>query len=162
MPEFRNSKGQVVSYDLMIAVFIFLLVFAFALSVWQNSIGAIAGEKVLYEMKNSAVQISNQLVITSGVPSNWHLSGDANLYGFALSRRALSLQKLNAFKALDYNSAKGKMGIADYNFYIKIEQDLNKVYEAGSAESGAEIAINSSRVVSYNGKNAIFYFTLYK
>lgn len=162
MHEFRNSQGQVVSYDLLIAVFIFLLVFAFALSIWQNSIGAIAVEKTIYEMKNSAVQLSNQLVMTPGIPSNWHLGGDANLYGFALSRRALSLQKLNAFRALDYNSAKGRMGIADYDFYIKIEQDLNRVYEAGNAKSGAEIAINSSRVVSYNGKNAVFYFTLYK
>ena len=162
MPEFGKSRGQVVSYDLMIAIFIFLLVFAFVLGIWQNNLDAIASEKILYEMKNSAVQISNQLAMTPGVPSNWHLGGDANLYGLALSRRALSLQKLNAFKALDYNSTKGRMGIADYDFYIKIEQDLNKVYEMGNIKSSAKIAINSSRVVSYNGKNAIFYFTLYK
>ncbi len=162
MPESGNSRGQVVSYDLLIAISIFLLVFAFVLGIWQNAIGAIAGEKILYEMKNSAVQISNQLVMTPGNPSNWQLGGDANLYGLALSRRALSLQKLDAFRALDYNSAKSRMGIADYDFYIKIEQDLNKVYEAGNAKGNAEFAINSSRVVGYNGKNAIFYFTLYK
>ncbi len=157
-----NRNGQVVSYDLMIAIFIFLLVFAVVLSTWVNNLNAIAGEQQIYDMKNSVVQLADMLVMTAGIPSNWHLGGDANLYGFATSRRVLSLQKLDAFKALDYNSARDRLRIANYDFYIKIEQDFNKVYEFGNKKGGAETAISSTRVVNYNGQNAIFSLWLYK
>jgi len=157
-----DRRGQVISYDMLIAIFIFLLVFAVVLSAWVNNLNAIAKEQQIYDMKNSVVQIADMLIMTTGIPSNWHLGGDANLYGFATSRRVLSLQKLGAFKALDYNSARGGLRIANYDFYIKIEQDFNKVYEFGNKKSSAETAISSTRVVNYNGKNAIFSLWLYK
>jgi hypothetical protein len=112
-----NQKGQMMSFDIMAAGFIFLLIIGAAFTTYSAQKTTMADELSLQEMHFSAINALNSML------------SDQNCYsgGLVNKKGALSLQGLSCVNSLDYNSLKSTLSIDAYDFTIQIS-DLNSTY----------------------------------
>lgn len=157
----RSEKGQVFSYDLLIAMAVFMILFFLLTVMFESNIEQMQESEEFKEMKLLAASAANNLILTPGRPSNWQKLSVVEDIGLVKYKRVILNSKLTAFNNINYDKAKNLMNLRDYEFYASIEQNNIKVFEKGSLVSTAEQAA-IYRVVEYNGKPARFYFVLYK
>lgn len=162
LPEMPNEKGQVMSYDLIFAVSVYLVLFALMVGILSNNLNETAKARIVGQMRQAAFEAANVLVLTPGMPSTWQAGLDVNRIGLVYEPRVISGEKLDAFSAMDYGELKEIFNIQDYNFYVKIERGVDLVFEKGSQAVDAEYIVNATRMVNYNGDEAVLYFRLYK
>ena len=163
-----NSRGQAVSFDLAIAVFIFILAFISIASLWESNLEDFSNSRDFQELQNSAFMISETLVKNQGVPSNWEILqfSDVNVIGLAEQDRVLSTQKVARLKNLlssSYALTKDKMRLQIYDIFIKFDSldqktaDLNM----GVAPPQNVYIATIRRIVDYNGTEAKMDVILY-
>ena len=158
MPE---EKGQIVAYDFLIGMLIFLVVFGFVQAKWQETENAMESQSLELELKRNTVNEAEKLVSTPGRPGNWESDpAGASEVGFAVYPGKIVKEKLSAFGLLDYDSQKKKMGLEQYGFYLKVEQEKTS-FETG-IDSNSGRAYSTQRVVEYNGKPARLSLKLYR
>ena len=151
-------RGQTMLYDLMFAVMIFLLLFAFAISKYASIMNDLSRDDAGKEMRNKAEIIAGSLAEGKGVPENWHVlsADDINQIGLARKPMVVSQERLEKFVSMDYNETKDILGIAGYEFFFGLS-DMN----FGIAPSGAAEAIKIERPVEYEGNISLMEFTLW-
>lgn len=145
-----NSKGQIFSFDLMLAltVFIGLLVFWVLFTDFSvQRINLIESQKdIAFEGKN----ISDSLIYFSGAPQNWenYSIEDINSIGLVSGRNELNEYKWNAFLDLnsDYEISKRLAGAYKSDLFVEL-QDLNG-FSFGSF--GLTPDVNSTVLVYFN------------
>ena len=75
-----NRKGQILTFDLMIAIFIFLLIFSavvifiYSVADTSNPASVYSAESISNYLNNAATQAADTLVGSPGYPQNWYSS----------------------------------------------------------------------------------------
>lgn len=158
-----GRRGQIVSYDLLVAVVVFLLIFTFSIVLWVDNLNKVVSEQALGEMQFAATELTDALISSQGNPSNWHILPSYDKIGLVEEKRVISIDRLNAFRSENYLTLKEKMNIEDYNFYITIDTDTNTVFEypEGAIISGMH-SLTVRRGIEYSGEIAVFSLTLFK
>jgi hypothetical protein len=142
-----DSKGQALAYDFMLALMVFLILFAFTFAKYNSNLADAVEEEGKKEFRFRAESTITSLAESRGIPENWHLLADEEIEKPGLAGRPLviSERRLQRFMEMDYNTVKGAFGIDDYEFFFTLG-DLNK----GLLHEGTEEALALTRNVSYS------------
>jgi hypothetical protein len=163
-----HQRGQAVSFDFAIAIFVFVLAFVSLAALWQASLDDFINAREFQDMQTTAFLLSETLVETRGNPENWeHFSfQDVNVFGLAEKDRVLDREKilrLNSYLSADYDSTREKLRLPLYGIYIRIDSldqgtaDINM----GVSPPEGHFVANIRRIVDYNGSEAKFDVMLY-
>lgn len=156
-----REKGQVILFDLIIAVIVFLFIMVFLNAIWVDNTNALVEQEKLNELQFKSSQIAEMLVRAPGKPVNWHEPGQTpEIIGLAEKPNVLDENKLNAFAAMDYNQLKDLMQIKNLDFYFQLTgpQDVN----VGVAPPSDRTVIVVRRIVNLNGSEAVVKFQLFR
>ncbi len=125
----NSEKGQLFSFDAVVAISIFILIMISCIWVWDYS-----REKVYLTVSRETLEISARgalsgLLETPGSPSNWHEDQSAfseagvNSLGLAGSRSwLLSIEKIQALQdwySSENETYKTLLGIKGYDFHME-------------------------------------------
>lgn len=157
-----NAKGQAFSYDFLVAFVIFLVLINAMYLSWSHNVTYMRDLREFERARFAATAVTDNLTLIPGKPSYWENDIDTNFYGLVDDEFDLSLEKLAAFSARDYNSVKEGLNIDEYEFVLTVEQDDNTVYSFGQGLPDPRFVIGLERVVKYDGRPAKLYFKLYQ
>ena len=151
-------KGQLITSDLVMAVFILIVMIPLIVLSFESSIDAAAENAKENDMNTAAVKISDLLVRTGGYPSNWENDINSTIVmGLASQDKTLDASKLYAFLNADYGKTKEIMNIRGYDYYFTL---VNNGSAKGLLVDGEKAAF-IRRIVSFNGAETLE-FTLWK
>ncbi len=157
----RTSKGQVMAYDFMVAMILFLLIFLTLNSIWVGIFSSIIGTQMQSQTQDSAYKALEVLVKTKGYPSDWETDpANAEVIGLTKRKNVFDDDKVEAFKTMDYDLSKELMGLGafDYNLSVKAFDTVNDFTKGITLPTDKDIHA-TSRIVNYKGAEAIV--TLY-
>ncbi len=159
-----HNKAQIMTWDVMVASSIFLLSFGAIYYVWNVSIIEMERSEKAYDMREVSTRSIEQLIRTPGVPEDWGWDEmNKSVIGLAkldttfgskkVLDRVLDPEKVLSFIYLintTYNVNEGikyRLGIQDYEFYLKITC-LNTTH----CLSGFHVDIPDTNITCLNGK----------
>jgi len=157
-----NVRGQVFSYDFLVAFIIFIFLISAMYLTWNNQVTHMRYVRQFERARFAATAITDNLTLLPGKPSYWENNSDTNFYGLAVKPNELATGKLTAFASRDYEAVKESLNIDEYEFFLRIVQDGNTVYSYGQGLSDPQLVIGLERVVTYDGRPAKLYFKLYQ
>lgn len=149
------SKAQIALIDFFIAFFLFVIVISATIYTWNLYLTRLNEDMENNEMMIKAIQTTEVLVKSSGVPTRWSLS-NVTLVGLAESDRILSTEKVDLFVNLPESQIKNIFRIQLYGFYFAImgmnnsiinmtqymeEQDLHIAYYQKETYMDEEVTI---------------------
>jgi hypothetical protein len=148
------GKGQIFTSDFIISVFIFLTVFITANLLWVDLASQIKTDAEKTEMQTLSLTVSDILVKTPGVPTNWTTANVISL-GLASDENILNKTKILDFLAINYNRTRELLAMPGYNLYIVmkyrngtiVELDGQLVAHGANISSAAMNIVKSQRVV---------------
>ena len=150
------SKGQVSSYDVLIAIVIFMMMFVVLRQLPISNLASAVNDFSYSEMKIYSGQAVDSMLKTNGYPTNWN-NGNVVLIGLAERPNIIDSEKVEQLLLVDYESAKEALALNkyDFNFSIdSIDDSLDFSYGVSVPEDKEIIVIE--RVVYYGGEaNAI-------
>ena len=157
-----DKRGQISTYDIVVALFIFVLVFATMRGIWISNVQKAETEQEYNIMKLKAMQAIESMVKTKGYPKNWDGS-NVELLGLARKQNVLSESKVMQFAAMDYSTAKDLLLIAnyDFNFSLHSAEPTDSVSVGMPLDSNSTV-ISIKRVVKYKGAEADVVFKVFK
>lgn len=147
------------------------MLFVFLVGVWEQNYQGILDDRVNENMRGRATQVADLLVKTTGYPTDWNLNpGAARSIGLATKEYVLSPTKVNAFAGVDYNTAKEKLGVQNYEFHFRIIglDTGNSTLDTKigrDTNNDTKAAFQVRRIVTYGSANsgrAEVRFTLWK
>jgi len=160
-------KGQIWSLDLSVSAIAFLAVLIAVLFAWTYASNEAGSGLELRRMETRAVDISEALVATSGVPADWS-AADVKTIGLALSEGVLNATKVATLAGLSYEEARLKVGAGVYHFHFRVKDGNNNTLqlggvtaEAGAYPTNATVVIPVERYVSANGTPVVMEFLLW-
>ena len=160
-----KKKGQLFSLDLVASVVIFIILFAFIISLWNLYSTRLSENIYSEELQLLSFQITDLLVKSQGEPTNWENNPEnVSVIGLKLNPNYLDSNKINAFLTLDYNLTKELFNIERFDFNFKIlDLNGNTISETGlsSPETNSYIISNKRLVIIQNETRQIS-FTLWK
>ena len=156
-----NCKGQVSSYDVLIAVLLFMIMFLALRQVAINNIDIATNDLAYNEMKIHSQQALDSLIKTKGYPTNWNVS-DVELIGLAERPDVLSSEKVQNFIIMDYNIALDLLALGKYDFFFEIDS-VNDDYDLnfGIVLVQKEV-VRVERLVLYKEEEANVLFSVFK
>ena len=127
-----NLKGQVFSSEVVMAYFIFSLTLVIVLFLWNISFRQIKNSEKFYLLEETAFNLGEKLVKTSGFPNNWTKE---NVISVGLTSSPNEPRVLDESKILEfvymmnssyyYEETRGSiLGIGKYEFYFNLT-DIN-------------------------------------
>lgn len=175
-----NRKGQIFTWDIILATMIFLIVLGTILFLWTDTLEDIDSADTEYELSWLATAVSEQLARTPGTPYDWTLSqniGNITVIGLADTRqigndtrtldRVLDPDKVIAF--IDFTQTGT---VFDQTKYAKLR---NRVFGTGKYDFYVELScldptvldcfegLQFNNIVNYNmtcnASNTIFYIS---
>jgi hypothetical protein len=151
-------KGQLWSFDMAASVVIFFSALVAFMFAWNYMAMQNSQDTDMKEMNTLAMMLSDQLVRTPGIPSDW-TSSTVSSIGLASGENVLNATKLGELLNLDYGSAKTMLGLARYEMLIEVNYtDGTPVYVGGrqvsygNAASGAVTVVPVDRRALLDGK----------
>lgn len=156
-------KAQAIAADLFISLFVFILLVAIILFLW-NDYNTRLNDDVEYErMQLVAYQITDQLVKSQGVPVAWEKDpSNFQEIGLATSDRMLSKEKVDEFAKLPYNDVRKAFHLEGYGYNFNITTLSNKILKSSGGSFEGTEAVGLERYVIYDGEKAIFKFQIWK
>ncbi|MBN2368817.1 hypothetical protein JXC34_07375 [Candidatus Woesearchaeota archaeon] len=151
------KKAQISSMDFLTAVFIFCLVVAYAMSVINDSSIKSFTETDYKYMTVSAIEITDFLIKSPGIPSSWN-SSNVIFAGLASKDRVISSSKVTEFCNLTQNQTRAMLRIP---YYVHFSIIGNNTIECGLIPSGKK-AVSIRRNVFFEDKNAVLKLTLWE
>ncbi|MEI7961194.1 MAG: hypothetical protein WCI04_02560 [archaeon] len=145
-----NQKGQLLSYDIIAASVIFLLIIAASFSVYNNQKSAITDQFNLQEMHLAATNALNFILNDQNC-----LNG-----GIVNETRTLSQEKVNCFNSADYNNLKTSLNLSKFEFHIKIFDTNSTILEKGTTANNQAVALQ--RVATLNNTAEKIIFVVYE
>ncbi|VVC00891.1 Uncharacterised protein [uncultured archaeon] len=148
------KKGQAIPIDLMAGLFIFLVLIAYFMILWD--IYSLRYFETM-DKTNSDMEVlavSDALVSSPGLPENWTAAPlDAKAIGLAKKPNELDPYKVSALSSLPYANARQMLGL-DRDFYINIgTPEGASIAVMGQAPAGnVSRASEITRVALYNGQ----------
>ena len=154
------SKGQIFTLDFFVGLAIFIVLFMVLLVNLNKYQDQVNTDIISNRLQQKALQITDILIKTQGVPTNWEKNNTSlKVPGLASYDRILNSKKVDTFTKLKYNRTKKLLNIDPYEFYFKLETPTDiKTY--GLNISGQ--AINIKRYIYYQNEKAILEFAIWK
>jgi len=157
----HRKKGQIAALDFFIALLIFSVILTITMLRWSNYYSKISERMEYHEMMTKAFQISDALIKSQGVPSNWN-KDNVRIIGLAIEDRILSVDKVNAFANLSFNKTKSIFQIYGYKFYFNLTKiNGEAIKEYGDKPTGKK-SVSVKRYVLYNNEKTIMQFDVWK
>ncbi|MDO8339320.1 MAG: hypothetical protein Q7T16_01545 [Candidatus Burarchaeum sp.] len=159
-----TRKGQVISYDLMFASTVAVVLLGIVLVASNTIAGA---SQARYEEGSSVADMAlSQLVLTPGSPSDWkELNEDMHSIGLADSRGVLDAGKIVQFIKFEQLAAapaerdelRARLGLlregAAYEFEFEVlSADGSRLYSTGNQPAGEGSVFVSRRVARLDGE----------
>lgn len=156
-------SGQALPIDFMGALFIFLVMFALFLILWDMHSARYFSHSIRTADEIAAISVSDQLAGFQGSPENWAAAPEsAAMIGLARTPGELDGAKMAALQSLSYADAKRIFGF-ERDFFIKVEDLLGVRYAESGVEPGnATRAIEASRAAAYNGTTVFVRVMVYE
>ena len=153
-----NSKGQVSSYDVLVAIIIFLMMFIVLKQIPMNNLTEAIDDFSYNEMRLYSQQAMDSMLKTNGYPTNW-AAGDVEIIGLAQKQNILDEEKVTEFLLLDYGDARNMLALGKYDFNFLVDSvDDSKDFSFGVNIQEDKEVIVIERVVYYGGEaNAKLY-----
>ena len=162
------------SWDLAISISIFLVVLAVIYYLWDSTMFEIQHSKMINEMEGLSVEVSEQLLRTTGIPANWTES-DVAVVGLADDRpRVLNSTKIYNFVNMmnaNYSNNRYLLGTRAYDFYFnmtylngtQVEIDGTPCF-TGRSHAGENVSdmVTATRTSILDGEIIRIRFTLWK
>ncbi len=149
-----REKGQTVSYDLLIAVLLFLLLMQTMQFLWTDSLQGNLDQQGIITMRELASNVSETLIKSQGFPREWN-SANVETIGLAQRPSVLSVDKVREFGLIDHNQARILLALSQYDFFFELDSVLNEldVNVGNAVPDTGELAVVSRNVI-YGGENA--------
>ena len=141
-----NQKGQLLSYDIIAASIIFLLIIATSFSIYNNQKFAITEQLNIQEMHLAATNALNLILNDQNC-----LNG-----GLVNESRVLSQEKINCFNSTDYNTLKTNLVISKFEFHIKIFDNNTTILDTGNTTNNQAVAIQRIAMLNDTPEKIIF------
>ena len=155
------SKAQLSVTDFSIALTIFTILIIAILITLNKYPLRINLEQSKNEMLINVFLVTDSLIKNPGSPSSWENNVNSlRVIGLADSNRILSVNKVNSFINLSYNTAKNFIGFYDFYFRI-LNYNNTAIVDFGLPFNGTS-SISTRRHVIYNNENAIMELTLWE
>ena len=134
-----NEKAQIAIYDVMFAVFIFVMVFAGFNAIHNENFQTGLEVNALNYKKNLAHNAMEVLIDFEGSPTSWTVA-NVILIGLAEKKGMLSEEKVIELTSMDYEDIKSIILFGKYNFFLEIDSenpadDLNIGMDPSSKET---------------------------
>jgi len=165
-----TRKGQVISYDLMFASTVAVVLLGIVLVASNTIAGA---SRARYEQGSSVADMAlSQLVLTPGSSSDWYAQegglAETHAIGLAEARGELDREKVEAFIKIeqlagapnDRNMLRARLGLlregAAYEFRFEIlAADGSRLYSTANQPAGAGEIFVSRRVARLDGEPVV-------
>jgi len=165
-----NKKSQISTIDVLVAVFIFAVVFTIIMINWHNYSVKLTNKLEREVILSQAIEITDVLVKTQGAPTNWNRT-NVELIGLASSDRKISEEKVQEFCNITYNTTKQIFGLLyDYDFHI--ESYSTDIFSEGSWSEeimcgkavGTDVrkVVSLRRSITYKNKTSALIFSLWR
>jgi hypothetical protein len=109
-------RGQVFSVELMIAYVLFMIVLLVVVYLWGSVIKDIFESESLYEIEGTAVDVSENLMRTRGMPEDWNSSNVKTIGLVNPSRNLDEYKVLNFIELMDSESTDNSCGDGITNY----------------------------------------------
>ena len=138
--------------DFMVGTFIFFVLLAVFLALWDNSSQNYADYAATVDMELSAISLADRLVSFGGSPQNWTMAPlTADAIGLAPKPNELDPYRIAALASLPYANAKRLLAI-DKDFAVKIETlDRGRLITIGQEKFNSTRAVEVTRLAMLNG-----------
>lgn len=133
--------------DFLASVTIFIVVLATILFAWTYVGKESSSQLEMKRMETKAMDISDSLVMTPGVPEDW-TPGSVQSLGFAQDEWGLNSTKIASMAGMDYDLVRTKLGAGLYEFYMRIYDKDNQTLDLGMADAEAGTYPDSSKMVA--------------
>jgi len=155
----NKLKGQFTTTEFLMIVFVLIFLITLATVIW-NTVGKTIGEKtVKNELQSAAIDISDQLLKSQGLPTDWEGTSKIYSLGLVVGDHMIDEGKLRSMLNLPYSQIKSSLGIKTYEFYFKIVnlsgniiQVDGKNAEVGLKPDTASNIVNSRRIAILNNQ----------
>ena len=138
-------KAQVLSYDFLLATFVFSIVLVIVFSYWNYGVKQIEETKISHDMVNKLF-IASQVWFRSGTPIYWSVD---NLIELGLENEGrINQTKLNYLQELGYQKVISLLPVTPYNLYYRVcDENNSTLFEFGNYPTYAK---NILRVVRFS------------
>lgn len=159
-----KNFGQVSSYDFLLGLLVFLIIFASLRVLWLENFNSGLEQQNLFQMEFEANRAADTLLGFSGTPANWNQS-NVEVIGLVKPGKSdvLDEQKVSMFSSLPYSQSRQLLQV-DYNFLFELDS-LNNSFDlnVGNSIISQNVRVFSvQRVVSYKGIEAIVWFKVFE
>jgi hypothetical protein len=127
------SRGQAVTFDVMIAITFFLLVIFSSYYFWFNLLSDSVNKQKYYERESAIDGISDLLVQTGGSPADWDLNS-SDFIGLCDQPNLVNITKFTYLSSLvgvndslsstlsdsNYETLKEKLGVPGFGLYLTL------------------------------------------
>lgn len=160
-----GRRSQIMMSDLFLAASIFILLLGMMIFLYNHYTSKFESRQEFDRMQFSAVQLSDMLVKSEGLPHDWETNPNATLMvGLAHKencKRNLSAMKVGSMVNMSYGDVKGLFG-GHYDFYLMIESVNGSLIAETGKKSGSATAVSVERRVMYNDDSAILSLVLWR
>jgi len=153
-----SEKGQVSGYDVLIAIIIFLLMFAILRQIPISNLTNAIDDVSYNEMRIYSQQAMDSMLKTNGYPIDWDAS-NVEIIGLSERPNIIDSEKVSQLLLLDYDIAQDLLALGKYDFNLMIDSvDNSKDFSYGVSIPNDKEVIVIERVVYYGGEaNATLY-----
>ncbi|MFH1971902.1 MAG: hypothetical protein ABIJ18_00315 [archaeon] len=143
-----NKRGQIFSWDLLIAVALFIFILMASLYMWEFYREKTELVDLRADMEFNARNGMVSLLTTSGNPTNWNTQPIFNVtsFGIVSGDFVLDENKVSKFEEWNntyYKEIKGSLGIRKYELYV----DFLNASDVSLYKFGIESPISANEVV---------------
>lgn len=147
------KKGQLWTLDMAFSMLIFFSAMLSVIFAWNYISANTVENRELTEIQLKAFELSDSLIRTPGIPSDWNDS-TVQVIGLAYSDNILVESKVKEFVSMDYNKARSTLTISPYQFYFEVMDINGTVHENStlSVSATAEMVVPTERYALYKGR----------
>ncbi len=141
----KEERGQIESYDLMVAGFMAMLIFAGG--VWVSNLQT---NTALYENSTQDMHLAS-------INAFSHMLSDKNCLNGGIADEAgkVSRKKVDCFALQNYNSMKRMLGIEGYDFYVTITDASNTYLNYGARGGKKAMAVQRTFLMDGSPKKGV-------
>ena len=158
------KKGQIASMDILAALFGFLLILVFIISLWTLYLNRLDDSVATRRLQLSAFQAVDTLLRSTGTPVDWENNPNTSeVIGLASPFGSIDQKKLSAFMSLGYNSTVTLLKIKSfyYNFSI-FNLNGTLLNSTGLKQNGTEQVVSVNRLVMIKNETKRISFVLWE
>lgn len=160
----QEKRGQIFSLDAIFSIVLFFIILIFVFVTWNIYSLRINEQDAHIELQLLTFQITDILVESSGVPSNWEVSS-ANVSVIGLQKKPgiLTQEKINALLLMDYENVKDSFNIERFDFEFQIVDGNGTIRKIGvHPENRTQEVITVRRIVYVENETKEIFLTLWR